>query len=115
MVNPIVPQENNDPEIIEIDDEETPLAPGVDENEDTIEPVQEEVQSANGANGEEAEEFTTITDENVALAGSAEEMEEAKSRMNWWWLLIVAVLGATGYEMFRRYEKKKSAQKVESK
>lgn len=115
VVNPIVPQENNDPEIIEIDDEETPLAPGVDENEDTIEPVQEEVQSANGANGEEAEEFTTITDENVALAGSAEEMEEAKSRMNWWWLLIVAVLGATGYEMFRRYEKKKSAQKVESK
>lgn len=115
VVNPIVPQENNDPEIIEIDDEETPLAPGVDENEDTIEPVQEEVQSANGANGEEAEEFTTITDENVALAGSAEEMEEAKSRMNWWWLLIVAVLGATGYEMFRRYEKKKSTQKVESK
>ena len=115
VVNPIVPQENNDPEIIEIDDEETPLAPGVDENEDTIEPVQEEVQSANGTNGEEAEEFTTITDENVALAGSAEEMEEAKSRMNWWWLLIVAVLGATGYEMFRRYEKKKSAQKVESK
>ena len=29
-------------------------------------------------------------------------------KMSWWWLLIVALLGATGYEMYRKHQAKKA-------
>ncbi|MGN0403524.1 MAG: hypothetical protein ACI4HQ_14870 [Acetatifactor sp.] len=110
-VTPLVPNNGDEGDTIEIEEEETPLAPGVDEE---IETVDNEVK--NVADNQEAEELISIGDESTALAGSVEEMEEAKSRMNWWWLLIVAVLGAAGYEMYRKYEQKKeAAQKSEVK
>ena len=87
---------DNADETMVIEDEETPLAAGEDaSNEET---------SEDGA--------LTIEDEETPLADS---MEAEKETMSWWWLLIVAVLGATGYELYRRNKMKKETAKVEKK
>lgn len=87
---------DNADETMVIEDEETPLAAGEDAlNEET---------SEDGA--------LTIEDEETPLADS---MEAEKETMSWWWLLIVAVLGATGYELYRRNKMKKETAKVEKK
>ena len=77
---------------VTIADEETPLA-------------------ANGA-----QESSTIADEETPLAaeaGAVKNMQQEK--MSWRWLLIIALLGVTGEEMYRRNKKKKAeaAQKDE--
>lgn len=85
---------DNEDETMVIEDEETPLAAG-EGDEETAE---------DGA--------LTIEDEETPLADS---MEAEKETMSWWWLLIVAVLGATGYELYRRNKMKKETAKVEKK
>ncbi len=67
-------------ELKTLEDEETPLA-SLEEEKET------------GA--------IVIEDEETPLAAPIEE----QSRMSWWWLLI-AVLGVTGEEMYRRHRKK---------
>ena len=47
-----------------------------------------------------AEEAVNIADEAVPLADVAVESEHAK--MSWWWWLIILILGATGYEMYKK-------------
>lgn len=75
---------------------------------------------ADGDEGQEAEELT-LEDEMTPLAGP-EEKDGAMSltnfpmpsvgpvaemgQMSWWWLLVVALFGATGAEMYRRHQKK---------
>lgn len=55
---------------------------------------------------EDIKKVVEIEDTKTALAGSL--TEEEKAGMNWWWLLLVAVLGATGVAMYRNYQKKKA-------
>lgn len=52
----------------------------------------------------EISKLTRIEDEEVALAAIPGEVNK---NMNWWWLLIVALLGATGYELYKKHEEKK--------
>lgn len=73
---------------VDITDEEVPLG--------ASEEVEEEPQE---------EETVEINDEEVPLA--AEVVEDEQNKMSWWWLLIVAILGATGYEMYRKHNQKK--------
>ncbi|MBP5299194.1 MAG: hypothetical protein J6Z09_08600 [Lachnospiraceae bacterium] len=49
----------------------------------------------------------TIGDDVTPLAALPEE-----AQMPWWWLLIILVLGATGAEMYRRYQAKKKAAEI---
>lgn len=99
-VNAVNPVDNADQEVeeeaevVEIPEEETPLADAPE--------VQEEA--------DDNQEFITISDEETPLAVY---IEDEKQSMNWWWLLIVAVLGATGYEMFRKNQKKKEMMAAE--
>ena len=68
-------------ELKTLEDEETPLASPEEEKE-------------TGA--------LVIEDEETPLAAPIEE----QGRMSWWWLLLIAVLGVTGEEMYRRHRKK---------
>ncbi len=69
--------------IVNIDDEETALAASVDDVDDTANVVE-------------------IGDEETPLAASVDN-----ETMSWWWLLLIALLGATGYEMYRKHQQKK--------
>ncbi len=50
----------------------------------------------------------TIDEETTPLAASIPTEKEA--HMNWWWLLIVALLGVTGEEMYRKHREKELEQ-----
>lgn len=54
----------------------------------------------------EDEKLLDLDDEKTPLSSFE---EESTKRMSWWWLLIVAIMGATGYEMYKKHEKKKKA------
>lgn len=82
------------PGVVQIADEAAPLAANVEES--TRKTVEE---------APKAEEAVNIADEAVPLADVAVADEQAK--MSWWWLLIVLVLGATGYEMYKKHNEKK--------
>ncbi len=59
--------------------------------------------SANDNGG--AETITaTITDDDTATAAAA-EVPVKTMRMNWWWVLIIAVLGERGRELYVKYKK----------
>jgi len=89
--------------VVDIEDEETPLAAGIDNGNGD--------EDANGGDGDdvlvaEAEDDTAIVaieDEETPLAAGS----GADGKMSWWWLLIVALLGATGYKMYKDHQKKK--------
>lgn len=83
------------------------------------------VADAGDAQENGAEGLTTLEDEVTPLAGPEEmaskvNMEDfpiplagpvaEMGQMSWWWLLIIAVLGVTGEEMYRRYQKKQREQ-----
>lgn len=85
------------PGVVQIADEAAPLAEATPAN------TQETVQA--GSDKEETKEAVNIEEEAVPLADVAVEDEHAK--MSWWWLLIVMILGATGYEMYRKHNEKK--------
>lgn len=82
--------------IVTVEDEATPLA-GPEENEG----------------------LTTLEDETTPLAGPASLANVAlpvagpvakMGQMSWWWLLIVALLGVTGEEVYRKHQKKQREQ-----
>lgn len=68
-------------ELQTLEDEETPLA-SLEEEKETGTAV--------------------VEDEETPLAAPIEE----QSKMSWWWLLLIALLGVTGEEMYRRHRKK---------
>ena len=78
---------------------------GDGEEEDTVQLEDGEVPlaavDADGEEGEGAEQ--TIEDGELPLAIT--DLETEQSKMSWWWLLIIAVLGASGAEMYRRHRK----------
>ena len=83
--------------VVTIEDEASPLAASIDD-QDTTDTEQ---------NKEDAQ-TVTIEDEASPLDASIDQ-----EKMSWWWLLIVLVLGATGYEMYRKHqEKKKAAEEI---
>ena len=61
--------------------------------------------------------YHTIEEEEAPLASTVIEDEETalaakpigEEKISWWWLLIIAVLGATGYEAYKKYRKNKMA------
>ena len=71
--------------------------------------TQETVQA--GSDKEETKEAVNIEEEAVPLADVAVESEHAK--MSWWWLIIL-ILGATGYEMYKKHNEKKLKAQAEN-
>lgn len=86
--------------VTQIADEAAPLAANVEE--DTQKTAEE---------APKAEEAVNIADEAVPLADVAVESEHAK--MSWWWLIIL-ILGATGYEMYKKHNEKKLKAQAEN-
>lgn len=87
--------------VTQIADEAAPLAANVEENtQKTAEEAPKE------------EEAVNIADEAVPLADVAVESEHAK--MSWWWWLIILILGATGYEMYKKHNEKKLKAQAEN-
>ncbi|MBQ4374042.1 MAG: hypothetical protein II785_08030, partial [Lachnospiraceae bacterium] len=72
-----------------------------------------------------AEAETAEEDVNLQQVVESNDVETARSDMTleddakantilgWWWLLIVAVLGGTGYTMYRKFQQKKVAEKID--
>ena len=87
--------------VTQIADEVAPLAANVEE--DTQKTAEE---------APKAEETVNIADEAVPLADVAVESEHAK--MSWWWWLIILILGATGYEMYKKHNEKKLKAQAEN-
>ena len=83
--------------VVTIEDEAAPLAASIDEQD-----------AADTKEAKEDVKTVTIEDEEAPLDASIDQ-----EKMSWWWLLIVMVLGATGYEMYRKHqEKKKAAEEI---
>ncbi len=89
--------------VVQIADEAAPLAEAAPAN------TQETVQA--GSDKEETKEAVNIEEEDVPLADVAVESEHAK--MSWWWLIIL-ILGATGYEMYKKHNEKKLKAQAEN-
>ena len=87
--------------VTQIADEAAPLAANVEEN------TQKTAEEA-----PKAEETVNIADEAAPLADVAVESEQAK--MSWWWWLIILILGATGYEMYKKHNEKKMKAQAEN-
>ena len=87
--------------VTQIADEVAPLAANVEE--DTQKTAEE---------APKAEEAVNIAYEAVPLADVAVESEHAK--MSWWWWLIILILGATGYEMYKKHNEKKLKAQAEN-
>ena len=87
--------------VTQIADEAAPLAANVEEN------TQKTAEEA-----PKAEETVNIADEAAPLADVAVESEHAK--MSWWWWLIILILGATGYEMYKKHNEKKMKAQAEN-
>lgn len=87
--------------VTQIADEVAPLAANVEE--DTQKTAEE---------APKAEEAVNIADEAAPLADVAVESEHAK--MSWWWWLIILILGATGYEMYKKHNEKKLKAQAEN-
>ena len=88
--------------VTQIADEAAPLAANVEE--DTQKTAEE---------APKAEEAVNIADEAVPLADVAVESEHAKMSW-WWWWLIILILGATGYEMYKKHNEKKLKAQAEN-
>lgn len=89
--------------VVNIDDEATPLAGGIGGN---AEGGEGEVIVADADEVEPA--IVAIEDEETPLAAG---LEADGKGMSWWWLLIVALLGATGYKMYQDHQKRKEEAK----
>lgn len=89
--------------VVQIADEAAPLAEAAPAN------TQETVQAC--SDKEETKEAVNIEEEAVPLADVAVESEHAK--MSWWWLIIL-ILGATGYEMYKKHNEKKLKAQAEN-
>ena len=96
---PASQQQNNDTleenadEMVLVADEEVPLGGDLSQmmGEDQQEKEDEQIT------------LTQLEEEAVPLANTV----LPKESMSWWWLLIVALLGATGYKMYEKYQEKK--------
>ena len=100
----VVAQNQATAPVVQIADEAAPLAEAAPAN------TQETVQA--GSDKEETKKAVNIEEEAVPLADVAVESEHAK--MSWWWWLIILILGATGYEMYKKHNEKKLKAQAEN-
>ena len=100
----VVAQNQATAPVVQIADEAAPLAEAAPAN------TQETVQA--GSDKEATKEAVNIEEEAVPLADVAVESEHAK--MSWWWWLIILILGATGYEMYKKHNEKKLKAQAEN-
>ena len=84
-------EDTNDDIYTQIEDEEAPTAAEMVAN-DVVK------------NNEQA--FVSIEDEDTALADTFTEAKEEKTSL--WWLILIAVLGTAGEEMYRRHKEKEA-------
>ncbi|WP_155827855.1 hypothetical protein [Butyrivibrio sp. AE2015] len=84
-------EDTNDDTYTQIEDEEAPTAAEMVAN-DVVK------------NNEQA--FVSIEDEDTALADTFTETKEEKA--SWWWLILIAILGTAGEEMYRRHKEKET-------
>ena len=92
--------------VVDIEDEETPLAAGIDNGNgdgDANGGEGDDVLVAGAEDDGDGASLVAIEDEETPLAAGS----GADGKMSWWWLLIVALLGATGYKMYKDHQKKK--------
>jgi len=89
--------------LVDIDDEDTPLAAGIDNADGDGDANGGEGDDVLVAGAEDETAIVAIEDEETPLAAGS----GADGKMSWWWLLIVALLGATGYKMYKDHQKKK--------
>lgn len=80
--------------LVEASDEEVPLGGSL---EDMLQDTKEDVA------------LVELEEESVPLAA----MDISQEKMSWWWLLIVALLGATGYKMYKNYQEKQALKEEE--
>lgn len=92
------------PAVVDIEDEDTPLAGGIGAGDGIgdAEGGEGEVIVA-GAEEEAEPAIVAIEDEETPLAAGV----DADAKVSWWWLLIIALLGATGYKMYKDHQKRK--------
>ena len=83
-------------------------AQGVTQIADEAAPLAANVEEDTQKTAEEAPK----AEEAVPLADVAVESEHAK--MSWWWWLIILILGATGYEMYKKHNEKKLKAQAEN-
>ena len=84
--------------VSDIDAELLSKSAGEQKDIDVIEPVREEV--------------VEIVDEETALAPTIPAEERAKT--SWWWLLIIAICGATSYVWYRNHQKRFESEDLEA-
>ncbi len=80
-------------------------AADADNADDAEEAAEEEVNLQPLVEGEKID--TALADMTL------EDDVKANSILGWWWLLIFAVLGGTGYTMYRKFQQKKVAEKID--
>ena len=118
-----------DNSMINIEDQITPLAAEMavtneatdntaveaameDTNEDTYTQIEDEEAPtaaemvANDVVKNNEQAFVSIEDEDTALADTFTETKEEKA--SWWWLILIAILGTAGEEMYRRHKEKET-------
>lgn len=83
-------------------------AQGVTQIADEVAPLAANVEEDTQKTAEEAPK----AEEAVNIADEAVESEHAK--MSWWWWLIILILGATGYEMYKKHNEKKLKAQAEN-
>ena len=48
-----------------------------------------------------------VSDEKIPLA----DVETENNKISWWWILVIALLGATGTELYIRHQKKEEEER----
>ena len=84
--------------VSDIDAELLSNSAGEQKDIDVIEPVREEV--------------VEIGDEETALTRTIPAEERAKT--SWWWLLVIAICGATSYVWYRNHQKRFESEDLEA-
>ena len=85
-------------------------AQDLDEGEEVTDSEASEIKETTSKAPVEAErKIVTIEDTKTALASDIATGTADGRAMSWWWIILAAIMGATGREMYRRYEEKKAA------
>ena len=62
------------------------------------------------------EQLVEADDVDAALADmTLEDQTKANTIIGWWWLLLIAILGGTGYTLYRKAQAKKATKKLDEK
>lgn len=75
----------------------------------------EEVIVIEDANTPLTSNIVDIAEDTTPLAPSMDKAEDNILKTSWWWLLIIAVLGATGVEMYIKHDQKKNKSRKDNK